>query len=1256
MGIKYVLLAVFAFKFVFAGTNSMISFSNSFFILSGQLCGLGKHIPGCSSGVYTTNLPMAGQTWQIDIDTTIGKVLWWDINGSINKGRQATISDFSNMYHIVMVFGGGIFDVNVNNNFLKTRYNDLHVTYPTSTRVNVANGATTRIIGEKITTTSVTSYQLTFTSYGSNICFGLISASDVNAVTLDGGDFTTHWGVCTGNTYPVGQLAIVCPCVNCAVGCATCFGAGSYDCTACAPGYYFDSYCKSCHVSCSVCTSSFQNACSECSSGYFLWPSSTTCSSSCPTGYAKDSSSNTCVQCHASCSQCTGSSTQCSVCNAEYFKQPAPDDTTCSSSCPAGYAGDSTTRTCVQCDISCSVCTGTGNTQCSACNLGYFIQPAPAATTCSSSCPVGFWKDIDNRSCAPCNAACAVCTGPDKTQCSECNSGYFLQPSGTGCLDSCPSPGYWQDTTNHVCATCNTACSVCTGSSDTQCSACKSGFFLQPEPDATTCSSSCPLGFWEDTTNHICVPCNVACVLCSDGTHTQCTACSPGYFLQPSPSTVCLNACPDGYWGNSGSNSCDTCNAACAICTGPSDTQCSACNSGYFLQPSSTTCLDSCPIGYWGNTTSNTCMECDIACSNCTNATNTACSACNTGYFLQPSSTTCLSSCPNGSFPNSTGNLCLTCDISCALCSGPANTECSACNPGFFLQPSSTICLETCPPTYYYPITTLHACESISKFNVFIYYSVTLHLGCPINCPNCTGPTCDKLDSETLTTIEAVATAASVAAQASTIATIIIPVIIVTAGSVVALFLDFMGEIALFQYINVPFPVNFEAFMQFFSANIFPNFLAKTYDESESVISSNGKFGEYECSRVFLDNCGGGLDKEFLAIAVIIVTSILAVALKNCPKVHSFVCKIRDSYRWNGLLAFYIGDFQEFFVFTLLQFRESVKPLISLIIGILLVASYFIMYLYISVALNRRKKAAKKVRDSRRQSRTQSRKTQEQEEEIIGDIPESMNMVVEDFVRKYWYSRNFLLLMCLQNAIVGFVLVFLQNWGIIQAGLYSYSAIFYGILVLGAFRPFKEKSQVMAFSVSQIIKGSMGCLALALGLDEKWLLFSDDQKNALGITLITLVCIGIGSNLLLSVGMIVKAILDYYRNFKKRQLEKKTSQTKLDKTAVGESKIKQPSYIESLNNSIGNRTALESEVSTNKFNSRKRSSEKRVPRSRPKHFYSNLPHLQQRPQQGQHARMENNMMEFDFQGIVGPSKHAPRRKNSSPRPLIKRNL
>ena len=170
-------------------------------------------------------------------------------------------------------------------------------------------------------------------------------------------------------------------------------------------------------------------------------------------------------------------------------------------------------------------------------------------------------------------------------------------------------------------------------------------------------------------------------------------------------------------------------------------------------------------------------------------------------------------------------------------------------------------------------------------------------LGCPADCPNCTGPTCEKLDSETLTTVETVATVVAAAAQASSIATTVIPVAASSARSVVALFLDFLGDIALFQYTNVPFPENFEAFMEFFSANIFPNFLAKTCDESESILWTNGKFGEYEASRVFLDNGGGELDKEFLAIVIIVFTSILAWLLKSRPKVHSIICNIRDRFR-----------------------------------------------------------------------------------------------------------------------------------------------------------------------------------------------------------------------------------------------------------------------------------------------------------------------------------------------------------------------
>ena len=695
----------------------LVFHSNSFSTLIEQLCGIGGFIPGgCSSGPVNTNLPAAGNTWRIDIDTANGKVLWWNPRDGWNKGRRATGVDFSNMYHIVMVFGGGTFDLNVDNSFLKTRYNDLHVTYPTSTRISVANGATTRIIGEKITTTSVTSYQLKFTSVGSNMCFGLISASDIEAVTLDGGDFTAHWGVCVGNTYPSGQLTAVCPCGNCVPGCATCTNAASSDCTACKPGYFLP-YCSgTCHSSCSVCTGSSNTQCSACASGNFLQPSSTTCLSTCPGGYWKDTTNNICAACDSACSACTGSSnTECSACTPGYFLQPLPS-TTCLNSCPSGYGGDSTINKCVQCDVSCSGCTGTGNDKCIACKSEYFLQPAPSGTTCLNSCPTGFWKDTTNNKCMPCDVACSLCSDQTHTQCTACKLGYFLQPSSTVCLNSCPTSGYWQDTTNHICATCNAACSLCSDQTHTQCPACNSGYFLQPAPSTTTCLNSCPSGYWEDTTNHICPPCDPSCSECLDGTNIQCSSCKPGYFLQPS-STICLDSCQSGYWGDTVNHICPPCDDACSNCTDSTVNQCSACKPGYFLQPSSTICLDSCPVGYWRNTTSNTCMECDIACSNCTNATNTECSACNTGYFLQPSSTTCLSSCPNGAFPNSTSNLCLNCDISCALCTGPAHTECSACKPGFFLQPSSTSCLSSCPPIYYYPNTSLHACKSKSNFH-----------------------------------------------------------------------------------------------------------------------------------------------------------------------------------------------------------------------------------------------------------------------------------------------------------------------------------------------------------------------------------------------------------------------------------------------------------------------------------------------------------------------------------------------------------
>ena len=717
-----------------------------------------------------------------------------------------------------MVFGGGTFELNVDNSFLKTRYNPAYVSYPDSTTVVVASGATTRIIGEPITTTSVRSYQLKFTSYGTNMCFGLISAANVNTIALEGGDFSAHWGVCVGATYPTGQLATVCPCEKCANnGCDTCDGPNPEHCSLCIPGYFMPG-CQACNYACAACFGLASNQCSACKTGFFLQPSSTTCADECPSGYWKDTTNHICAPCNAACTTCLDeTNTQCSTCNTNYYLQPPPAGTTCDSTCPNGYWRDDTINKCQPCHNSCSICTGPGNDQCSACNSGFFRQPAPSDTTCLNSCPVGYWKDTDtnvctscqgwcsvcigptninctacnpgyyllpapsttcsnycpsgswkddanhvcvgcytscsqctgsldtqcsacksgyflqpsvascvntcptgyfgnsaSNTCEACDSACLVCTGSLNTQCSACKSGYFLQPSSTICLNSCPDE-YWKDNANHVCSSCHTSCLQCTGSLNTQCTACKSGYFLQPS--STICLNSCPAtGHWKDTTNHICASCNAACSVCTGANNDQCSECNVGYFLQPSPATTtCFDSCPVGYWGDPTSNTCTECDIACAICTGSAHTQCSACSTGYFLQPNSTICLNSCPDGTWPNSINNMCMDCDIACSTCTNAAHTQCSACSTGYFLQPNSTICLNSCPDGTWSNSASNTCIECDISCAECTGPGNTQCSVCEPGYFLQPDSTICLSTCPD-YYYANTSLNTCESILNY------------------------------------------------------------------------------------------------------------------------------------------------------------------------------------------------------------------------------------------------------------------------------------------------------------------------------------------------------------------------------------------------------------------------------------------------------------------------------------------------------------------------------------------------------------
>ena len=484
------------------------------------------------------------------------------------------------------------------------------------------------------------------------------------------------------------------PCSTCSAGnaynqCTSCSGYYLYsgEClSSCPNGYYIsDSTCQQCFVgssptnySCTTCSAgSAYNQCTSCSSGYFLY--SGECLSSCPTGYWGRSSDWTCQQCytnfgptHYPCSTCSAGNAynQCTSCSSEYSLYSGE----CLSSCPTGYWSRSPDWTCQQCyTVSgstyypCFTCSaGNAYNQCESCS-GYYLYSG----ACLISCPTGYWDRSLDWTCQPCYATsgptyypCSTCsTGNAYNQCTSCFSGYYLY-SGE-CLSSCPAGYYISGSTCQQCYTVKgpsyASCSTCSaGNAYNQCTACFSGYYFF----SGECLSSCPTGYWGQSSDWTCQQCyNISgptyypCYTCSGGSaYNQCTSCSsddrlsdgeclsscsPGYYLSDSTCQQCYNTSGPTYY------SCYTCSGGGAY------NQCTSCASGYYLY--SGKCLRSCLTSYYWNSTYNTCQPCysssssPYSCATCSKGDSINCNSCNSPYYLYPNTGgQCLATCPTG--------------------------------------------------------------------------------------------------------------------------------------------------------------------------------------------------------------------------------------------------------------------------------------------------------------------------------------------------------------------------------------------------------------------------------------------------------------------------------------------------------------------------------------------------------------------------------------------------------------------------------
>ncbi len=116
---------------------------------------------------------------------------------------------------------------------------------------------------------------------------------------------------------------------------------------------------------------------------------------------------------------------------------------------------------------------------------------------------------------------------------------------------------------------------------------------------------------------------------------------------------------------------CLPCNTACSTCTGPLDSQCKSCNSTTYYLASITTCFVTCPNYYFANVTSMTCDACGSNCLKCLNGS--VCTECDTNYHLLMSDTKCYLSCPDGFYKNTPLKLCSNCPTGCKTCDSSIN-------------------------------------------------------------------------------------------------------------------------------------------------------------------------------------------------------------------------------------------------------------------------------------------------------------------------------------------------------------------------------------------------------------------------------------------------------------------------------------------------------------------------------------------------------------------------------------------------------
>ncbi len=981
---------------------------------------------------------------------------------------------------------------------------------------------------------------------------------------------------------------------------------------------------STCDYTCYTCSGTASNNCLSCPLGTFLNPGNT-CKSTCPINYIKDNTTGTCVKCYQynpsypniqSCYDCMGQlSTNCISCNSGDFFDTGSG--ACMDPCPDQTYKDSTTGKCQPCyspsttpasKLACATCSGPSATSCLTCPQGTFLF---IDGTCILNCPSDYYPastTYPNNNCSKCyqnnsttgpNGTCVTCNGSNSNNCLSCSATYYLDSTSNKCVTTCPT-GYWNDSSSKTCKLCFQAvsatayeqtCYTCTQPSSRNCTSCVAGAAYLYSPNGT-CLITCPVGWWGDSPSKQCKQCyqytstaptKNTCTTCNGTNSNNCLSCSSPLLLDPTTST-CVNTCPIGYWNDSISNKCALCylaanpltdiNKSCKTCNGPASTNCLTCLSGNYYHMSNHSCLGRCPKGFFVDSTTFTCLKCyqtsdptttNRTCITCDGATSNSCLSCETSAFLLTSLKTCYSSCPNGYYGNTSNNTCMKCfqgsntSEPCQTCLGPLSTDCISCYSGIYFLPSNRMCVLDCPVIGWYPGTNVclscyfpsnnnsergcltcnggKSTDCLSCLRDTYYYPInsTCLLNCPFGyfkdnttftCLLCTNSSVNGCPTSGTSSLMGAIITGTNAVNILSSASSVFLLGGLTIPSIMSI--SFPADISIFIYLYVGFPdiyVQFTRGMLQKQKSLNP----LSYIRGTSQIPKNstiGMFGFWETSTVLFENSGIQIIKEILTLLVIAIFSILSFLFRNHPQTEKAMKKCRDIFRWNGLISFLLQDFSNLLLNSMIQMRENISQNtyagVSMGAASVVVLTYAVLIPYIAYLLNRKKSSSKESSSQKQHNRV--------------EIPKSMKTICEGFKDNFWISRNFTIIYVLQYVTVIFTVFFVQTLGYTAPALYTSVNVIYLVIILGC-RPFKSKLKMGVIVFNQICKNIMGFLALALGANQATNAISQQTQSNIdiGIALIVLTLIGCTVDCIFSLVLLTITVFELLTTFTQRK-------------------------------------------------------------------------------------------------------------------------